>query len=486
MGWTVAIIANLFFLQGFTKPIENQLIPRNGANGAGSVRQAMPLLKRDADRSFDLGFQVKDQTLFSGSWEPLAGQTVDLSLKCVDCRTWGTLDASATFPEDVGDLLGDLADFNPLNDVEVSVDFKGVGALFDLTATAALEGTVKIPLFKSESPLGIAVPNFQVGLVFTVDLVLGLSGEANVGGGFQVSIPDGSTFKLPLDPGKDHTAKFDGVSTALLPLSAEVPANVTLALQLGVSAGVDFKGGIVDATALAGAFINIPEVIIGEQFSTANSCIPAFALVDINAGVFVDIGADIGSIELPGINPTVSTTLFAASTSTCFGAGPSTSPTVVAAPDCPVDLVTKIITTSPAQSLVACAVSAVNCPASLTQNVLVQGAQTVTTASCPTTIRANTTSVVHTVVATSDFVTLSPMKTPIISTLSVGSSVTVPAPTITASPSATSPNAQKGAIGTITMTVPCASGTTTASRGPKDKAHVAREEPWSWPTLRVA
>lgn len=140
-------------------------------------------------------------------WSALGG-TFSLSLACVECRTWGTLVASADFPDDLGELLGDLKDFNPLNDASLSVGFQGVGALVDLSVTTKGSGQFTIPLFVAETPLGISGPGFQVGITFGVDLVLGITGEIQAESGFQASIADGSSFTIPLDPSVKNIAKL--------------------------------------------------------------------------------------------------------------------------------------------------------------------------------------------------------------------------------------------------------------------------------------
>ncbi|KAH8198926.1 hypothetical protein TruAng_006887 [Truncatella angustata] len=442
---------------------------------------------------FALGYTGRLTYFDHSQWEPLDGQSVSLSLKCNDCRTWGQLTASATFPDDFAEIVDDFSDLNPFNDIDLAVQFNGVGALIDVGIGAALDGTVKVPLFITETPLGIAIPGSQIGIVFSVDLVLGLTGEVNVNGGFQITVPDTSSFTLSLDPTKDVVAQFNGASASLLPLTADVPANVTMALQLGVQAGVQLTAGIsLGATALAGAFINIPQITIGEQFSTNQTCLPAFAEIDINAGVFVDVGANIGIIDLPGINPTAATTLFSASTSTCFGDSTPSS-TATTAPACPVDLVTQTIMTMPTQSLVACAVSAINCPASLAQTVLVEGPQVITTSICPVGVGVNTTSVSATYSVT-NAVTLSVLPTPVTSTVSIDPTVTAPAGTVSAiaalSPTAVTEVGTVGPIGTRTITR-CGSAGPTASAsgslyyGAASSGGGERGEGWVWPSLRA-
>jgi hypothetical protein len=49
-------------------------------------------------------------------------------------------------------------------------------------------------------------PGSQIGVVFFVDLILGAKGDVEADGGFQVSIPDGSSFALPLNTSLQNIA----------------------------------------------------------------------------------------------------------------------------------------------------------------------------------------------------------------------------------------------------------------------------------------
>lgn len=215
----------------------------------------------------------------------------------------------------------------------------------------------------------------------------------------------------PINP--SNTPLSDGASASLLPLSVNAPANITAALRLRVQGGIDLPGSdLLDAKALAGAYINIPEVILGEQFSNppangSNCILPASAEININAGIFADIGAEIGNFSFADFNPTLSTTLFSAAASTCFitagqatataapalitgtgaGIGGSASTTIA----CPVPLVTSTATTTNTYAITSCAAPVANCPASLTQVIVVTEPTTVTKSSCPVSVNATAT-----------------------------------------------------------------------------------------------
>lgn len=49
-------------------------------------------------------------------------------------------------------------------------------------------------------------PNFQLGVVFSIDLVLGITGEVSAESGFELKIPDGAAFTMPLDLDLENTA----------------------------------------------------------------------------------------------------------------------------------------------------------------------------------------------------------------------------------------------------------------------------------------
>ncbi|KAI5864677.1 hypothetical protein GGS23DRAFT_561369 [Durotheca rogersii] len=427
-----------------------------------SKRHVNSYIKRDANTTFDLAFDASGVPLFDGAW-PVLGQTFSLSLDCAECRTFGQLVVSADFPDDFDDLLGGLKDLNPFNDINLSVGFEGVGAILRLGVTAASDGFFTIPLFASQTPVGISGPGFTIGVTFGVDLIIGVSAAVTTEGGFEVAIPDGSLFSMPLDTSLDNIGNFEGATTTLLPLTVDAPAELSVTLRLKVQAGLDLPSNpFFDATALAGAFMNIPEVTLSEQFSTVpdetNCLLPASAAININAGAFVNIGADIANIDLFSFNPTVSTTFFSATATTCFvsaGEDPATEidelpePTgtgglltgtagyaaAAAATGCPVELTTETNTATSTFTITSCAAAVANCPDSLTQVIVVTEPVTATTTRCPVKVTgapfANATA--HNPAPGSP-ITLTSLTAPVTGTLSIDPSVVKPdAPSVTGS-----------------------------------------------------
>ena len=83
--------------------------------------------------------------------------SVPLTLECVDCRTFGSVEAVTFLPEDIGDFFEDLTDFELFNNANLSIIFHGVGAFVDLKLAAQLDQSFTLPLFASQTPAGVAV-----------------------------------------------------------------------------------------------------------------------------------------------------------------------------------------------------------------------------------------------------------------------------------------------------------------------------------------
>ncbi|KAI1205446.1 uncharacterized protein F4807DRAFT_464732 [Annulohypoxylon truncatum] len=439
-------IADVSAFQGITER-DVELLPRYGPHTRGVM------VRRDANKTFDLGFEANDVTLFSGSWPGPTGTSLSLDLSCVECKTFGELNAFMEFPDNLEELLKDLKDFNPFNDASLTVGFQGVGALVDLSVTTTGTGHFTIPLYKTESPLGITGPGFQAGISFGVDLIIGITAEIETEGGFEVTIPDGSSFTINLDEKVGNVGKFTGASATLLPLSVDAPATVTVALRVAVQGGIELPSvPLLEAKAIAGAYINIPEVILGEQFSlppaNGSDCIlPVSAEININAGAFVDIGVEIADVTLGDYDPTVSTTFFDAATSTCFitagqttstplitGTGPGAVASATSTLACPSPLVTSTATTTSTYTVTSCAAAVVNCPNSLTQVIVVTDTLTQTSSSCPVSTAASSAAasladapfVNATATATAQYLTLTSLSAPVTNSLSVAASVVTP------------------------------------------------------------
>ena len=83
-------------------------------------------------------------------------KTLGLALACNSCQMSGTVVSSLKFPS-FTDILGDPSDLDLVRSTTLSLVFNGVSAEMDLDVTASADGTFALNLFKTETPLGVAV-----------------------------------------------------------------------------------------------------------------------------------------------------------------------------------------------------------------------------------------------------------------------------------------------------------------------------------------
>lgn len=166
--------------------------------------------------------------------------------------------------------------------------------------------------------------------------------------------------------------------------------------MLKTEAGVGVEVADVGAEAKVGAHLTLVEVSFGAVLATNSTCEKAlFVDIETNAGAFAQAGAKVPGHEFE-VGPDVSTVFASAGTTTCLGAksptfrSTRTSDPVTAsgAGGCPAALTTKTSDVTRTASLTSCVVSAVNCPESLTQVVVVTHIEKASTIFCPVNVTA--------------------------------------------------------------------------------------------------
>ncbi|KAK3937596.1 hypothetical protein QBC46DRAFT_411018 [Diplogelasinospora grovesii] len=430
--------------KGYVLPpkVPNVRAKNQAAHSPSHPYQLQQLQQRETGESFDIGFQLQDAPLFSGSWTGATGSiplgptpfqvsgedSFSFTLDCLDCRTYGNI----------------IADFNDNNGLGVTLTFENAGAYLDLGISASNTATVTLTLGRflnvgrnvtvrgsilfivSQGPNAVdsQTGGFNAKLGLGLDLVIQLTTAVEVSGGFQLCIPNGAQLGFDINLRPDPTAgliasadikTFPSVNFAPLPISLNsTAANVTVALVLKVEAGISADLGLVAGDAGAGASLTLVEVKFGEVSSSASNstqqqCLgPALFLdVDSNAGAFAQAGLSVPEDEFFSFTqgPSVSTIFASAGTTTCLaGSGTDKQPSsivrttaaaaaaaaVTAPTGCAAGgaLVTEIIATTNTYSLTSCLVPVINCPASLTQLVVVTDVGSITTTRCPTTASA--------------------------------------------------------------------------------------------------
>lgn len=89
------------------------------------------------------------------------------------------------------DIDFNLPDIDPIPDLTLSFALDDLELYLDLEVTLTAEATYTLPLFRSQSSLGMALPDAYAGAVVAIDLVLTSEAEVELQSGFHLKV-DGS------------------------------------------------------------------------------------------------------------------------------------------------------------------------------------------------------------------------------------------------------------------------------------------------------
>lgn len=68
-----------------------------------------------------------------------------------------------------------------------------------IDTTLSMGATYNLPLYKSETVLGVSVTeSLEVGIIFTIDLILSVEGEIDISSGFHIKLEDGLAIDIAL------------------------------------------------------------------------------------------------------------------------------------------------------------------------------------------------------------------------------------------------------------------------------------------------
>ncbi|RSM12457.1 hypothetical protein CDV31_006298 [Fusarium ambrosium] len=157
----------------------------------------------------------------------------------------------------------DLDDFDlPPIDVDFNIDlpeipefrlqfqFDGLEMYMLIDTVLSAGATYTLNLYTSTTPVGFAVrDNLEVGVIFTIDLILSVEGEINISSGFHLRLDDGVVFELGIFSEEIASMSHNGGEFEFLPVTVESASVVFKAiLRVGVQAG--FEVGSSDLTIL--------------------------------------------------------------------------------------------------------------------------------------------------------------------------------------------------------------------------------------------
>ncbi|KAI1030139.1 hypothetical protein LB504_010413 [Fusarium proliferatum] len=219
----------------------------------------------------------------------------------IDSLADQTADYIENYIDTVADNLDDgfdLDDFDlPPLDYNLNVDipeipefrlqfqFDGLEVYMLIDTVLSAGATYTLNLYTSTTPAGFAVrDNLEIGVIFTIDLILSVEGEINISSGFHLRLDDGVLFDIAIFSKKisDLTVQNlhrNGGDFEFLPVTLESAGVVFKAvLRVGVKAGFEIAspevsiagktifnvGGGVEV----GVFANIAELITNITLST--------------------------------------------------------------------------------------------------------------------------------------------------------------------------------------------------------------------------
>ncbi|KAL3584858.1 hypothetical protein FPOAC2_14639 [Fusarium poae] len=187
----------------------------------------------------------------------------------------------------------DMGDFDlPTMDVDLNIElleipefrlefqFDGLEVYMLVDTVLSAGATYTLNLYTSTTPAGFAVRhNLEVGVIFTIDLIVSVEGEIDISTGFHLKLDDGVTIELGIFSKEISNMVINGGEFEFLPVSVESAGVVFKAvLRVGIQAGFEISSSDVSiagkdifrigAGIETGVYANIAELITNATLST--------------------------------------------------------------------------------------------------------------------------------------------------------------------------------------------------------------------------
>ncbi|KAM7197258.1 hypothetical protein V8F33_005686 [Rhypophila sp. PSN 637] len=137
-------------------------------------------------------------------------------------------------------------DMPALPECQLKFQFDGLEVYLELGIS--LQGTYTIPIFQSQTALGMSVGDeLEMGVFLTIDLILSVDAGIELGGGFHIKFEDGIVFDIALFSKNVSSVVFNGASFEFLPVTVSINEVVlTAVLRLGIHAGISLSTPVLD------------------------------------------------------------------------------------------------------------------------------------------------------------------------------------------------------------------------------------------------
>ncbi|PNP78493.1 hypothetical protein FNYG_08123 [Fusarium nygamai] len=211
----------------------------------------------------------------------LADETADYIEKYIDTVADNLDDGFDMDDFDLPPLDYNLnVDIPEIPEFRLQFQFDGLEVYMLIDTVLSAGATYTLNLYTSTTPAGFAVrDNLEIGVIFTIDLILSVEGEINISSGFHLKLDDGVLFDIAIFSKEISNLTINGGDFEFLPVTLESAGVVFKAvLRVGVKAGFEIAspevsiagktvahvGGGVEV----GVFANIAELITNVTLST--------------------------------------------------------------------------------------------------------------------------------------------------------------------------------------------------------------------------
>ncbi|KAJ5673929.1 hypothetical protein N7462_009368 [Penicillium macrosclerotiorum] len=161
-----------------------------------------------------------------------------------DLTAWPTLDVDVSLNN------------AEISDAKVHLEFDDLEMYLDLDIQLATGAAYTLNIYTSESPVGISVPGVDLGVLFSVDLILIAEAEIDIGSGIHIKLDDGLAFDLEMFKTDLSSITMPGGSYEILPVTltgegGSLQAVLSLKASVGADISVDedflpkFSAGVV-------------------------------------------------------------------------------------------------------------------------------------------------------------------------------------------------------------------------------------------------
>ncbi|KAF7549659.1 hypothetical protein G7Z17_g6224 [Cylindrodendrum hubeiense] len=253
------------------------------------------------ENSTSLNKSWNDAVLFTYSHQAFHNFTEDVKTEVEDLGA-AVVDYIDEYIDSVATNVSDGIDLNdfdlPPIDLDFDIDlpeipecqlqfrFDGMELYMLMDTVLSAGATYTLNLYTSNTPLGFAVgDSLEIGVIFSIDLILSVDGEIDISTGFHIKLEDGVTMDIAMFSKNVSSVEFNGGQFEFLPVAIESAGVVFKAvLRLGIQTGFEITSPEVSVAGISvadasvgvevGVYANVAEFItnVTASFDEDSDC----------------------------------------------------------------------------------------------------------------------------------------------------------------------------------------------------------------------